>query len=265
MRVRENDRKNIIKVGIFVSALTTVLMIMIMSIGKENSLFSRKVDLKARLHDVSNLKVGSYVELKGLRVGTVTGIAIISDQDVEITMSILKDHLKWIKNDTKVSVSSAGLVGDKYLELSGGSLSAPLIDPERDVLKLGPEASIEEVMNKGSSIVEVTERILLKFEKIMDKLDDGTKLKETMDSLNKSSANLVKITADLKEARLGEMTRRANKIMSRIETGPGTMNSFIYDDSLHRDLRSLLGGAERNKVIKYYIRESIKNSEKTKK
>ena len=52
--------------------------------------------------------------------------------------------------------------------------------------------------------------------------------------------------------------------MSRIENGPGTMNSMIYDDGLHDDLRSLLGGASRNKIIKYFIRESIKGSERKK-
>jgi hypothetical protein len=35
---------------------------------------------------------------------------------------------------------------------------------------------------------------------------------------------------------------------------------LIYDDALHADLRKLLGGAERNTVIKYFIRESIKKA-----
>jgi phospholipid/cholesterol/gamma-HCH transport system substrate-binding protein len=42
------------------------------------------------------------------------------------------------------------------------------------------------------------------------------------------------------------------------------MNSLIYSDDVHEELRALLGGANRNKVIKYFIRESIKNSEQKK-
>jgi phospholipid/cholesterol/gamma-HCH transport system substrate-binding protein len=62
-------------------------------------------------------------------------------------------------------------------------------------------------------------------------------------------------------AKLEKTATSAEKIMARIEKGPGTLNSMIYDNALHEDLRALLGGASRNKVIKYFIRESIKKSE----
>ena len=58
--------------------------------------------------------------------------------------------------------------------------------------------------------------------------------------------------------------QRLDRILGRVENGPGTANSLIYDDVLHDDLKALLGGAQRNKVLKYFIRESIKNSEKKK-
>ena len=67
MRFRKKDEKNFIKVGIFISALTLVLMVMIVSIGKENSFFDPTVQMKAHVDNVKNLKPGSYVELKGIR------------------------------------------------------------------------------------------------------------------------------------------------------------------------------------------------------
>ncbi len=87
-----------------------------------------------------------------------------------------------------------------------------------------------------------------------------------------------KITSELKDARMGAMVKNVNmsmesvnkssasleRILTRIEKGPGTINSLIYDESVHDDLRALLGGAQRNKVIKYFIRESIKKSEERK-
>jgi hypothetical protein len=54
-----------------------------------------------------------------------------------------------------------------------------------------------------------------------------------------------------------------NRILNRVEKGPGTINSLIYDENVHDDLRALLGGAQRNKTIRYFIRESIKKSEMT--
>lgn len=275
MRVRKKDKENIIKVGAFVTLLTIVLMIMIISIGKENSLFNPKVEIRARVPNVSNLKEGSYVELKGIRIGTVIGIKIISDEEVEIQMSVLQDEAKWIKQDSRVSISTAGLVGDKYVEVYKGTKESPSFNPEKDVLYSEASVGFTEIMNKGDSIAKITERILVKLDAVMTKIDDGQMLVSTFTNLNRAASNMESVTAELKKAQMGQMVSNVNasmanmsratasidRVLTRVEKGPGTMNSLIYDDSLHDDLRALLGGAQRNKVIKYYIRESIKNSE----
>lgn len=275
MRARKKDQKNLIKVGIFVSALTVILMIMVISIGKETSLFEPKVIVRARVGNVSNLKAGSYVELKGIRIGSVTQVRIASDDEVEISMKINESEMKWIKEDSKVSISTAGLVGDKYVEILTGSREAKPLNPEQDYLRSEEGLDVKNIVNKGESIADITERILAKLDNILVKIGDGKVLVETVHSLNKSSGNLEKITAELKEARMGLMVQNVNmsmenlnkasssldRILKRIENGPGTANSLIYDESVHDDLRALLGGAQRNKVIKYFIRESIKKSE----
>lgn len=278
MRVRKKDKANLVKVGIFISLLTVVLMIMVVSIGKETSLFDPKTDIKARVANVSNLKVGSYVELKGIRIGTVSSISIISDEEVEITMTILERELKWIKEDSKVSISTAGLVGDKFVEIYKGSKEARQFKPHKDFLVTEESADFKKIIDKGDSIANVTERILSKLDNILVKIGDGQAIVESISSINKASSNMEKITSELKDARMGQMVQNVNmsmanlnkasssldRILTRVEKGPGTVNSLIYDESVHDDLRALLGGAQRNKVIKYFIRESIKKSEERK-
>lgn len=278
MRTRKKDQKNLIKVGIFITSLTAVAMAMIISIGKENSIFDSKIDIRARVANVSNLKPGSYVELKGIRVGNVEDINIISEDEVEITMTILEKQLKWIKQDSKVSISTAGLVGDKFVEIYKGTKEAPVLNPETEVLTSEDLTDLKKIITKGDTIATITERILAKLDLVLHELGDGKTLVHTMNSLNKSASNLERITTDLQKANMGKMVSNINasmdklnrstgsleKILTRIDEGPGTMHSLIYDDSIHEDLRTLLGGAQRNKVIKYFIRESIKNSEKKK-
>ncbi|HXH31212.1 MAG TPA: MlaD family protein [Bacteriovoracaceae bacterium] len=276
MRTRKKDVTNLLKVGAFLAGLLVVLMIFVVTIGKENSIFSPKVDLKARVPDVGNLKAGASVELKGIRIGTVSDVSIISEEEVEITLTILEEQLRWLKKDSRVSVSTAGLVGDKYLEVYSGSKEAPRFDPEKDFLLSESSTTMKAIMNKGESIAAVTERILGRIDLILHNLDDGKKLVATMNSIQLASANLEKVTAELRDAQLSGMVKNVNastqnlnlasanlgRILTRVEKGPGTVNSLIYDDGVYDDLRALLGGAERNKVIKYFIRESIKNSEK---
>lgn len=268
MRVRKKDKSNLVKVGAFVAGLTLVLMVIIASIGKETAVFEPKVDIRARVENVSNLKTGSYVELKGIRIGSVTGVNIISEEEVEVVMTILEKELRWIKKDSRVSISTAGLVGDKFVEIYNGTKEAPTFNPEKDILIAESLTDLKQIVAKGDSIATVTERILLKFDNILVKLGDGNTIIETFNSLNKSAKNLESVTSELKAAQLSKMATSVNKssaslerILTRVEKGPGTMNSLIYDESLHDELRALLGGAQRNKLIKYYIRESIKNSE----
>lgn len=272
MRTRKKDKQNLVKVGAFISLLSIVLMVMVASIGKESALFAPKAKIKARVSNVSNLKPGSYVELKGIRVGTVQSIDIVSEDEVEIIFSMLESELKWVRKDTTVSISNAGLVGDKFLEIKGGSKDAGNFDPEKDMLFSENAAGFDAILKKGQNIADVTNSILIKIDTILTTMDNGKSIASTVESFNKTSANLEMITKELKEARLGTMVASVNRsmgsmerIMSQIEKGPGTMNAMIYDDSLHEELRGLLGGAQRNKVIKYFIRESIKNSEKREK
>lgn len=278
MLFRKKDEKNLLKVGIFISLLFAVLMVMIVSIGKENSVFNPKVNMRARIENVKNLKPGSSVELKGIRVGNVDEIEIISEDLVEIRFNVLEKEIQWIKQDSNVSVSTAGLVGDKYLEIYGGTKEAKIINPETDFLRSENLTDMKQLMTKGDSIATITERILTRVDQIILNMDDGKKLIETVNSLSRTSLNMEKITQELREAHLGETVKNVNRTMlslekssasieritGRIERGPGTMNSLIYDDNLHEDLRALLGGASRNKIIKYFIRESIQNSERKK-
>lgn len=276
MTTRQKDKKNLVKVGFFLSALTAILMIMVVSIGKENSIFDKKIDIKARVGNVSALKPGSYVEFKGIRIGTVTQINIISDDEVEITMNVLDKELKWVRKDARVSISTAGLVGDKFVEIYNGTKEAAIFDPSKDILYSEDLTDLKKLMVKGDSIATTTDKILLKLDHILTKIGDGKSIIDTVNSLNRTAANLDAITGELKNAHLGQMVQNVNssmsnlnkasgslnRILTRVETGPGTVNSLIYDDGVYEDLRVLLGGAQRNKVIKYYIRESIKNSEK---
>jgi phospholipid/cholesterol/gamma-HCH transport system substrate-binding protein len=274
----KKEQKNFLKVGIFLASLLIVLMIMILSIGKETAIFARKVELRGRVANVSNLKPGSFVELKGLRIGTVREISIVSAEEVEIRFMVLRDQLQWIRKDSSISIATAGLVGDRYLEVTAGSQDEPEIDPENDLLYAVEGMGLQAIMDKGENIATSTEQILERIDRFIAGMGDGRKIAQILNSLEKSSANLEKITGDLRQAGLKDTVSNVNasmarlskasvsleKVMGRVQEGPGTLNSLIYDDSLHESLRALLGGAQRNRVIKYFIRQSIQESERKK-
>ncbi|MFP5459596.1 MAG: MlaD family protein [Bacteriovoracia bacterium] len=259
--MRAKDRSNLVKVGIFVSSLCVILMIMVVSIGKESSMFSPKSSIRARVMNAQNLKVGSSVELRGLRIGHVEEIQITGHQEVEIVLTVTSEHLRWIRQDSKVAISNAGLVGDKYLEIIGGSAEGGDFDPTKHILSAEPAFDFKAMANKGESIADKTDRVLEKVDSMLTAIDPQ-KLATAVDGLAKTAENLGRSTKPLAESsnKLNTAIGRLDSVLMQVQKGPGTAHSLVYDDALYEDLRKLMGGAERNSVIKYFIRESIKKA-----
>jgi phospholipid/cholesterol/gamma-HCH transport system substrate-binding protein len=265
--MRPHEKKNILKVGMFISALTAVLMVFVISIGKESSLFEPKTYINAYVKDVSGLKTGSYVQLKGLKIGNITKIEFQDDDKIHIQIKILEKFLNLIKEDATVAINNAGLVGDKYLEIVGGSKESKNLKSEGSLYD-GAEGGLNAFMKKGESIAEATNRVLARLDSVLAQLEGNNRLANTLTHMEASSVLLSKILKDFDQASLptkfSNMTGNIEKITHRINKGPGTLNSLIYDDSLHDEIRTLLGGAQRNKILKYFINESMKEGKNKK-
>ncbi len=259
--MRAQDKSNLVKVGMFVTALSIVMMILIVAIGKESSLFSPKSVIRARVLNAENLKTGAVVELKGLRIGTVEDIRIISQEEVEIFLSITSENLTWIKTDSMVAIQNAGLVGDKYIEIKIGTDQGAPFNSEKDYLKSEPSLDLKAIATKGGNIADKADRIMTKLELILAAVEPE-KINKLVNGLSLSAENFAKATGPMSSAsqKMDQSMGKLEKIMGRVEAGPGTAHSLIYDDEVYEKLRKLMGGAERNSVIKYFIRESIKKA-----
>lgn len=73
----------------------------------------------ARFQSVSGLIAGARVELAGVRVGKVDSIALDpKTQAAVVKLNIQKSVV--LSDDVIASIKTAGLIGDKYLQLSPG-------------------------------------------------------------------------------------------------------------------------------------------------
>lgn len=261
--MRAKERTNLVKVGFFITGLLAVVMIFVVSMGKESSLFEGKSVITARVKNADKLKTGAVVELKGLSIGFVDEITIISDDTVEILLSVRERDLKWIKKDSKVNIANAGLVGDKYLEITPGSPETSSLNPEKDILTGEEGMDFKALANKGTEIANSTERIMQKIDLLLEQVD-AKKINSAVEGFSKSATHMGPAAEKMDKAmaRLSSGLERLDDILARVQKGPGSAHGLIYDDGVHEDLRKLLGGAERNTVIKYFIRESIKKAPK---
>ena len=120
-----------IRLGFFVVLGLALLVIAIFLLGQKNSLFSSTFNVKAYFTDVQGLQNGATVRLSGIDVGSVNKISIVNDASgrVEVSMNLQTDIQRFIRTDTKATIETEGLVGNKVVVLKIGTSSA---EPVKD-------------------------------------------------------------------------------------------------------------------------------------
>lgn len=273
MVLKPGDSNKIIRTGFFVTVAFIIIGITIFMLGSENNVFSTNFDIYAKVRNAQNLKSGAAVQLKGIKVGTVTDI-IFTDVDViQITLTIAETYRQWIRNDSHVAFKTQGVLGDRFLEILGGSADADSIK-EDSFIKVDESSLFDKLATRGEDILAVSERVLVKIDQLMGNVENN-RIDNILSSIERSSDKTTELLSaigpndisrslkNLSEAsvELRQTSASINDIAHQIKEGPGTLNSLIYDRSIHDDLKTLLGGSNRNKVLKYFIRETIKKAD----
>ncbi len=118
-----------LKVGSVITLALLILLVTVFFAGNLEEFFSKKIDLKTHFGDVKGLRRGAPVWVFGTEVGSVREIDLDPAYGTMVTMRINKSALPFIKEDAKASILTMGLLGDKYVEISGGSPAAGPIRP----------------------------------------------------------------------------------------------------------------------------------------
>jgi outer membrane protein OmpA-like peptidoglycan-associated protein len=120
------------------------LSIGVFLIGNKEFLFSSTYRLKAEFKNVAGLNNGAEVRIGGIHQGTVKEIDLPSQPDgkVTIVMNLKSGTRNIIKKDSRASIKTEGLLGDKYVEITFGSPKAEAV---------GDDATIASEMQKDVS------------------------------------------------------------------------------------------------------------------
>lgn len=121
-----NNRKIEFLVGCFVLVGLVAVLYLAIQVGSARFFGSDSYELKARFSSAAGVNPGSRVEIAGVRVGTVKDV-ILDENFYAIATLELPNALE-IDEDTIASVKTAGLIGDRYIELSPGGFGESLKD-----------------------------------------------------------------------------------------------------------------------------------------
>jgi len=141
-------RQSSIELGVGVFVLLGIICVgyLTFRLGEVEILGDKYYLLNARFTSVTGLKVGAQVEIAGVQVGQVDAIVLEPKDLVAMVRLKIKEGLN-LSDDVIASVKSAGLLGDKYIQLSPGG-GDRILKPGEMIIETEPALDIEALISK---------------------------------------------------------------------------------------------------------------------
>ena len=193
------------KLGLFIVVGSVLLVFGLFFIGKQKNVFVSVFPIKAVFSNVSGLKVGNNVRFGGIAVGTVDGIQLLTDTSVQVNMNIKSEVRKFIKQDASASIGSDGLVGDRVVLISPGSMNREPVK-DNEILVSHAPVETEQIMAGLKTSADNAAIITQQLAEVAYKVNHGRGIISRLlgdsslgNNLNATMVNLKKGSAGLNE------------------------------------------------------------------
>jgi phospholipid/cholesterol/gamma-HCH transport system substrate-binding protein len=269
-----------VKVGLLIGLSLTILAVTIFFMGKERRLFETKVSFDIHFSRTNGLREGSPISLAGVRVGSVERLSFPSDPResyIVVRIGVVGDVARRIRKDTVARIRTQGLLGDKFIEMSGGTPESQRV-PAGGLIASADPVDYEALLGERGDLIEDFTEAMSSLKTILKSIEqgkgwlgqslvsDGGKWTEMTNNLRLASASLRNILRsvekgegvlgqlvqnreagqammeDLKSglAQLRQATDSLQRTTQKIEKGEGTLGTLIQDPHAGKEILSAL-------------------------
>ncbi len=184
------------RLGLFLLTTLAILSACVFMVGREQLKFGSNYRVRSEFDNVAGLNDGADVRVGGIRKGTVQSIQLPKRPDgkVTVSMDLAKETQSIIRQDSVASIQSAGLLGDKYVDISFGSVDAQKLKGG-ETIESEPPLDVSDLFHKANQILDTSQGAL---------------------------ENILGATDNL------------NLITGKVNTGHGTIGKLINDPTLYQ-------------------------------
>ncbi len=212
-----------LRVGVFVLVALFLLMVAIFYVTGAGFLGPR-YRLITYLPEVEGMKAGAPVDLDGVEVGNVQSIDLTPhptdhEHSITLVLRVDKKFQKDIRTDSKASLVTQGLLGDRYVTISRG-LTGTVI-PTNGILPAEEAPDIKQVVERGADVAEN-----------LSVLSD--QLNEIVSKVRRGEGTIGKVLNDPSlYNHLDSIAARADAMTASIQQGQGSVGKLIESDELY--------------------------------
>ena len=237
------ENKRSILVGLFVLIGIIILVLGIMTLGGQQKKFVKAIHVTAVFDDIGGLQPGNNIWFSGVKIGTVRKINFFGDSQVEVEMNVEEKVVEFIRKNSKATISSDGLIGNKIIVIYGGTTDYPSVeegDRLEAVMPLDTDKMMETLQENNKNLVDITNDLKVLTGKIaagegivgavMTDSTLGVNFRTILSNLERASTNSNNMLADLADF--------SNKLNQE-----GTLaNDLVTNTSIVPDLKATLEG-----------------------
>lgn len=254
MKRSDNIKWSQLRGGIFIILALLFFAAGVVIMGDKTKFFVPKGKLSVIMTDVAGLKEGAPVWLAGVDVGLVRDIRFArpkESNEVEILLEIDRDALKKVGKDSRITIKTRGLMGEKYVDITP---SMTVSETPEQILYGANVTRLDDVMVKAGAAFD-------RMNGIMERIDKGEGTLGRFAKDPKLYDDLARLTVELKtfaqsvntgEGTLGKLNRnpepynklisilnRAENTMISLNDADGSLSKLIHDRQLYDKLVSL--------------------------
>jgi len=232
----ETDRHRRLRVGLFTAGLLLAFALVIMLIGKKQGLFQRHERYEARFEHVGGLVPGASVWLNGVVVGAVEEVELPTDpsqRQITVAFRINARLAERVRADSRVRIRTLGLLGDRYLEISSGSVSQPVLAPG-GVIPSEEPTDVAAVLSRGGDAMTNVQALSSSLRRILERVERGEGIVGELTVNPETGRQVV--------ARLNSVLVETDGLLKDLRAGKGALGRLIADPKLESQLVEDLSG-----------------------
>ncbi len=217
-----------LRVGVVVAVALGLAMAGTFLIGREQRFWERRVSYEIRFARANGLRTGSQVSLTGVDIGSVQSVWFPDDPNanyISAEISVTGRAAPRIREDSVARIRTLGLLGDKYIEISGGSPNAPELPPGSLIPSQDP-LDIEGLLGEGGDIITNIVEVTTSAKNVLAAIENGEGLLGQMvKNREQGAATLTDVQRSV--AHVEATTASLERIMKDVEAGKGAFGVML--------------------------------------
>jgi len=225
------------RVGLVVLIALFATMIGIFMIGQRANLFRKKFPYETRFDSAAGLVPGNVVSLNGVVVGNVLEVNLSgdpADRTVRVVYDVVRRWAPMLRKGTQASIKTRGLLGDKYIELAGGTAKEPEV-PIGGQIPASQNAGLEKLLEGSGDLLTDLSAIAKSLRTILGRTEQGEGF---LGAITSNSAESEQLGNSLNAA-----LHSVTAVLRRVESGQGLVGKLLIDEKYGRETSESLANA----------------------